>query len=67
MVADYDKVHQAYGYCNQYGLGSISTGTVLAFALECAKAGLLKEGQGKLTAKADAKHAKNAERWILNL
>jgi aldehyde:ferredoxin oxidoreductase len=43
LIADYDAVHQAYDYCNQYGLDSISLGATLAFAIECAEAGLIKD------------------------
>lgn len=42
LISDYDKVHQAYDKCNRYGLDSISMGAVLAFAIECAEAGLIK-------------------------
>ncbi len=42
LIADYDAVHLAYDYCNQYGLDSISLGATLAFAIECAEAGLIK-------------------------
>jgi aldehyde:ferredoxin oxidoreductase len=41
LVADYDAVHLAYDYCNQYGMDSISLGATLAFAIECAEAGLI--------------------------
>ena len=41
LIADYDAVHLAYDYCNQYGLDSISLGATLAFAIECAEAGLI--------------------------
>ena len=43
LIADYDAVHLAYDYCNQYGLDSISLGATLAFAIECAEAGLIKD------------------------
>jgi aldehyde:ferredoxin oxidoreductase len=42
LIADYDAVHLAYDYCNQYGIDSISLGATLAFAIECAEAGLIK-------------------------
>ncbi|MGD2036371.1 MAG: aldehyde ferredoxin oxidoreductase C-terminal domain-containing protein, partial [Desulfobacterales bacterium] len=41
LIADYDAVHLAYDYCNQYGIDSISLGATLAFAMECAEAGLI--------------------------
>jgi aldehyde:ferredoxin oxidoreductase len=62
LIHDYEKVHQAYDLWNQYGLDSISTGAVIAFAIECKENGIIKtdkrlspyqtEGQGRLTAKA---------------
>ncbi|MGW8302868.1 MAG: aldehyde ferredoxin oxidoreductase family protein [Desulfobacterales bacterium] len=42
LISDYDAVHLAYDYCNQYGIDSISLGATLAFAIECAEAGLIK-------------------------
>ncbi len=42
LIADYDAVHLAYDYCNRYGIDSISLGATLAFAIECAEAGLIK-------------------------
>ncbi|MEJ2222399.1 MAG: aldehyde ferredoxin oxidoreductase family protein [Desulfobacterales bacterium] len=41
LIADYDAVHLAYDYCNRYGIDSISLGATLAFAIECAEAGLI--------------------------
>lgn len=43
LVQEYEKVHQAYDLCNQYGLDSISTGAVIAFAIECKENGIIKE------------------------
>ena len=43
LIHDYEKVHQAYDFCNQYGLDSISTGAVVAFAIECKENGIIKE------------------------
>ena len=42
LIHDYEKVHQAYDLCNQYGLDSISTGAVIAFAIECKENGIIK-------------------------
>jgi len=42
LIHEYEKVHQAYDLCNQYGLDSISTGAVIAFAIECKQNGIIK-------------------------
>lgn len=42
LVHEYEKVHHAYDLCNQYGLDSISTGAVIAFAIECKENGIIK-------------------------
>ena len=45
LIEDYEKVHQAYDLCNQYGLDSISTGAVIAFAIECNENGIIKNDE----------------------
>ncbi|MGC8912605.1 MAG: aldehyde ferredoxin oxidoreductase family protein [Thermoplasmata archaeon] len=42
MVSDFSKILEANYLCNEYGLDSISTGCVIAFAMECYENGLLK-------------------------
>ena len=43
MVDDYQAVIEAGRLCNSTGLDSISTGVVVAFAMECFEAGILKQ------------------------
>jgi aldehyde:ferredoxin oxidoreductase len=43
-VDDLDAVLAAIAACDRYGLDTISTGGVIAFAMECAQAGLLDDG-----------------------
>jgi aldehyde:ferredoxin oxidoreductase len=43
-VADLDAVLDAIAACDRYGLDTISTGGVIAFAMECAELGLLDSG-----------------------
>ena len=40
-VADLDAVLDAVGRCDRYGLDTISTGSAIAFAMECAEHGLV--------------------------
>lgn len=42
-IGDRNVVLRAAGLCDHYGLDTISTGATIAFAMECAERGLLKE------------------------
>jgi len=42
-ITDYDHILAANKACNEYGLDTISTGGVMAFAMECHQRGLLDE------------------------
>ncbi|MFN2462037.1 MAG: aldehyde ferredoxin oxidoreductase C-terminal domain-containing protein [Candidatus Velthaea sp.] len=42
-VDDLDAVLDAVGRCDEFGLDTISTGSVIAFAMECAQRGLVPE------------------------
>ncbi len=42
--SDLESILAANNLCNQYGLDTISTGAVIAFALECGERGLLSKG-----------------------
>ena len=41
MIANADIVQQAYTLCNKYGVDAISTGAIIAFAMECFEKGLI--------------------------
>ena len=41
MVDDMDAIEQAYTLCNRLGLDAISTGAVIAFAMECYEKGII--------------------------
>lgn len=41
LIADPEALQQAYTLCNKYGIDSISTGAVIAFAMECFEKGLI--------------------------
>ncbi|MFL5242356.1 MAG: aldehyde ferredoxin oxidoreductase family protein [Gemmataceae bacterium] len=44
-IGDRDTVLQAARLCDQYGLDTISTGASIAFAMECAERGLVKDDE----------------------
>jgi len=41
LIANPEALQQAYTLCNKYGIDSISTGAVVAFAMECFEKGLI--------------------------
>ncbi|MEM2465310.1 MAG: aldehyde ferredoxin oxidoreductase family protein [Candidatus Bathyarchaeia archaeon] len=43
LISDIEALQRAYSLCNRYGLDTISTGTVIAFAMECFEKGLITE------------------------
>jgi aldehyde:ferredoxin oxidoreductase len=43
MVDDYDSVIEANRICNDVGIDTISTGVIVAFAMECFEYGILKQ------------------------
>jgi len=43
MVDDYQEIIKANKLCNEAGLDTISTGVIIAFAMECFESGILKE------------------------
>ena len=45
LVNDLDAVARANELCNRLGIDTISTGSVIAFAMECFEHGILTEGQ----------------------
>jgi aldehyde:ferredoxin oxidoreductase len=47
LLDDLEAVAKAHDLCNRYGLDVISTGSVIAFALEAAEKGILKDDQGR--------------------
>ncbi|HVN97447.1 MAG TPA: aldehyde ferredoxin oxidoreductase family protein [Syntrophorhabdaceae bacterium] len=41
LIDNMETLQEAYSFCNKYGLDSISTGGVIAFAMECFDKGLI--------------------------
>ena len=41
LIANAEVLQQAYTLCNKYGIDAISTGAVIAFAMECFEKGLI--------------------------
>jgi aldehyde:ferredoxin oxidoreductase len=41
LIADPEALQQAYTLCNKYGIDTISTGAIIAFAMECYEKGLI--------------------------
>ncbi|MEM2513724.1 MAG: aldehyde ferredoxin oxidoreductase family protein [Candidatus Bathyarchaeia archaeon] len=43
LISDVESLQKAYSLCNRYGLDTISTGVVVAFAMECFEKGIITE------------------------
>jgi aldehyde:ferredoxin oxidoreductase len=41
LIADVEAMQKAYNLCNRFGIDTISTGAVIAFAMECYEKGLI--------------------------